>query len=120
MPIMSNPQRALQLWSLLALAASKRTILTFEEVAGLTGLPKQGLAQVLGHIAQYCKDRQLPWLTLLVVRKGTGKPPVELYGMIKDVSAEQWKCFVYPWLKNTPLLQEVSKPWQKENIKRGG
>jgi hypothetical protein len=36
---MNNGQRALQLWSVLALAAKTRTILTYEEVAALTGLP---------------------------------------------------------------------------------
>ncbi|SRR5712692_2575285 len=112
MPTMSNSQRALQLWSLLALAAMKRTILTYEEVAGLTGLPKYGLAHVLGHVAQYCKDHNLPWLTSLVVHKGTGKPADNLNEMM-DVPAEQWKCFQYDWLKNTPSLQEVEKPWKK-------
>jgi alkylated DNA nucleotide flippase Atl1 len=111
---MSNPQRALQLWSLLALAATRRTVLTYEEVAGLTGLPTFGLAQVLGHVAQYCKDHHLPWLTALVVHKGTGKPPAELYAMM-DVPDEQWKCFQYDWLKNTPSLDDVEKPWEKES-----
>jgi hypothetical protein len=34
-PTMTYPQRALQLWSLLALAAMTRTVLSYEEVAAL-------------------------------------------------------------------------------------
>jgi hypothetical protein len=113
MPIMTNPQRALQLWSLLALAATRRTILTFDEVAGLTGLPKFGLAQALGNIAQYCKDNKLPGLTSLVVYSATGKPPDYVYKTAKDVPTEQWECFKYPWLKNRPSDKDLGKPWIK-------
>jgi len=113
-PTMSNPQRALQLWSVLAFAAVRRTIVTFEEVEGLIGIPKFALGQALGNLAQYCEDRKLPWLTALVVRGGTGKPPDELDDMM-DIQAEQWKCFQYDWLKHTPALEDVEKPWQKGN-----
>ncbi len=114
MPIMTNPQRALQLWSLLAFAAKRRTILTFEEVADLTGLPKFGLAHVLGHVAQYCKDKRLPGLTSLVVFNATGKPPDSVYKTAKDVAAEQWKCFHHDWRKGRPSSdQDMKKPWTK-------
>ena len=114
MPIMSNPQRALQLWSLLAFAAMRRTILTFEEVADLTGLPKFGLAHVLGHVAQYCKDKGLPGLTSLVVYNANGKPPDGVYKTAEDVPEEQWKCFHHDWRKDRPSSdQDMKKPWTK-------
>ena len=113
MPIMNNPQRAIQVWSLLALAAMKRTILTYEEVTGLTGL-HQGLGAVLGHVAQYCKHRSFPCLTALVVYKSTGKPASHLYDTM-DVAEEQWECFQFDWLGHRPSLQDVEKPWQNHD-----
>ena len=113
MPTMSNSQRALQLWSLLAFAAMKRTVLTYEEVARLTGLPEYGLANVLGHVAQYCKEQKRPWLTALVVGKDTGKPASHLYDMM-DVTAEQWKCFQYNWLDHGPTLKDMERPWEAQ------
>jgi hypothetical protein len=111
MAIMTNPQRALQLWSVLALAAETRTILTYEEVSDLTGLPHQ-CADVLGHVNRYCAQNGLPLLPTLVVDKHTGKPSTSVYDGI-EIPAEQRRCFDYDWLKHgVPSPEELERAYK--------
>ncbi len=112
MPTMTNPQRALQIWSLLAFAASKKTLVTYEEVSDLTGLPNN-CGTVLGHVARYCAEHNLPLLSSIVVDKHTGKPSADLYvGM--DVAAQQWNCFNFNWREHRPSLEDVREPWNNQ------
>jgi alkylated DNA nucleotide flippase Atl1 len=99
-PTMSNPQRALQVWSLLSLAALTRTILTYEEVAQLTGLPNNS-GNVLGYLYHYCRQRNLPLLPSLVVDKYTGRPSAPIYADV-EISDEHRRCFRHDWL-STPI-----------------
>ena len=80
---MTKYQRACQLWPLLAWAASKSQILTYGEVAKLTGLPADGVGNYLELIAKYCKQycekegiskSELIYLNSIVVNQDTGKP----------------------------------------------
>lgn len=74
---MSNSQRALQLWSLLVLAAKTHTVLTYGDVAKMTGLANEH-PHPLGHIAYYCMKNKLPLLTVLEVNEKTGMFGMEL------------------------------------------
>jgi hypothetical protein len=104
---MTDEQRALQLWSLLALAAMTRTVFTYEEVSKLTGLPNNS-GNFLGHIYFYCAQRKLPLLSTLVVDKHTGKPRAALYDTMQ-IPAEQRRCFAYDWLEQrVPSLEELA------------
>jgi hypothetical protein len=105
LPIMTNSQRALQLWSVLTLAGLTRTLLTYEELAKLTGLPNNS-GNFLYYIYCYCRTQRLPLLSALVVNKRSGKPSTELYSDI-DIPAEQRQCFRHDWL-------EVSAPTPEE------
>ncbi len=107
MSTMSEPQRALQAWSVLALAAITRTILTYEELASLTGLPNNS-AHVLYYVYCYCKQRNLPLLSILAVNKHSGKPEArDLYADV-EIPAEQRRCFEYDWLgQGVPKLDEL-------------
>jgi len=67
-------ERAAQVWSILAFAATHRQVLTYDIVAKLTGLARQGLGPVLEPIQSYCIERRLPPLTILVVKADTGLP----------------------------------------------
>ena len=71
---MKDHERAAQVWSVLALAARNRQILTYEILSQLVGVPEQGFANILDHIQQYCMHRGLPPLTSIVVKKDTGLP----------------------------------------------
>ena len=44
---MKNPERATQVWSVLALAATNRQLLTYEQVGSLTGIAQVGLGEFL-------------------------------------------------------------------------
>ncbi len=109
---MTYPQRALQLWSLLSLAALTRTIPSYEEAANLTGLPNN-CAHALGHIYYYCAQRDLPLLTSLVVDKHTGRRNADvLYDSI-EIPTEHRRCFAYDWLKHgVPSLQELEDAYE--------
>ena len=71
---MKVSERATQIWSVLALAARNRQILTYTMLEQLTGLARVGLGQSLEPIQSYCLLRQLPPLTILVVQEATGIP----------------------------------------------
>jgi hypothetical protein len=104
-PTMTNAQRALQLWSLLALAAMTRTVLTYEEVSNLTGLANQ-CGNVLGYLYHYCAQHNLPLLSVLVVDKHKGKPKWGLSDL--DILAEQRRCFKHDWLEQpVPSLKNL-------------
>jgi hypothetical protein len=52
-----------RLWPLLAFAAKRQTILSYEDIESLTGLAKMGVGpNGLGPIAAYCSVHKLPVL----------------------------------------------------------
>jgi hypothetical protein len=75
-PSSAHPDRAVQMWQILTAAAMQRQTLTYEILAQkVYQRDAQGvLNQILGHIAFYCIENDLPLLTVLVVNKGTGQP----------------------------------------------
>ena len=99
MPIMSVPERAAQIWSVLALAARNRQILTYRMVGRLVGVPARGLGPLLEPIQSYCLLRRIPPLTILVVKEETGVPG----SGFSAASAEQFgksqlDVFEYDWI----------------------
>src|SRR5271169_6874991 len=96
MPIMDMGQRALQLWSVLVLAAMTRTVLTYEEVHALTGLPNNS-GDFLGHIHFYCVQNNLPLLPTLVVGIHTGRPSFPEYNGL-EIPVEHRRCFDHDWM----------------------
>ena len=74
MSAMSRTQRAMQLWSVLVLAARNQQVLSYSMVEKLTGLPKWTQADFLGVVAAYRIVNKLPPLTVLVVNEETGLP----------------------------------------------
>ena len=111
MPIMDDTQRALQLWSLLALAARMQTILTYGEVADLTGLANEHGRQ-LGYVAFYCMKHDLPLLSSLDVNQETGNPSAAFY-RDTDIAAEHRRCFAYDWRKKgvLPTVEQLQDAW---------
>lgn len=113
-PIMTNPQRALQLWSLLVLAARTQTVLSYGMIAKMTGLANEH-PEPLGYIAFYCMKKKFPLLPVLAVGQITGNPEATFYeGM--DIAAEQRRCFVYDWLgEGIPTLEQLEKYWREDH-----
>jgi hypothetical protein len=75
-PSSTHPERALQAWIILVSAAKNRQTLTYEGLSILMyGKKAAGvLDKILGHIAYYCTDNDLPALTSIVVGKNRGTP----------------------------------------------
>jgi hypothetical protein len=75
-PTAERPARAVQAWQILISNAANRQTITYDGLSKLMyGKSAAGvLAQILGHIAFYCKENRIPPLTTLVVVKARGKP----------------------------------------------
>ncbi len=71
---MTRQERATQIWPILTLCATKRQLLTYEELSWLISVPLPGLGQLLEPIQQFCINHDLPALTSIVVRRTDGIP----------------------------------------------
>jgi alkylated DNA nucleotide flippase Atl1 len=100
---MTRIERALQVWQVLTCAAHNRQVLTYELVAERIGLGggARALAQILGIVMRYCEENKLPPLTVLVVKKGTGKPGTGLT-TIEEVNRDRESVFGFGWHRLTP------------------
>jgi hypothetical protein len=106
---MNQPEQAVLLWPLLALAAQMQQILSYSDVQGYTGIAQQGLGDPLGLIHRYCERQHFPLLNLIVVNRDTGLPGegVPGKGMTPEqVLVEQARVFVFDWSgKDKPRSQ---------------
>jgi len=110
---MTRAERAQQLWSLLALAASNRQILTYDTVARLTGVVRPSIGDFLRPIQQYCTEESLPPLTSLVVSEQDGLPG-EGFIAAADVPAAQMRVFQHPWLETlAPNAQRLEAAYSR-------
>lgn len=108
---MTAPQRALQIWSVLVLAAMKQSILSYSKLSGLTGLPAQSLGSLLGRVAWFCERKHFPPLTVIVVNGPTGRPGDEYPGSDDPLKilSDQNRVFVFDWVgKGAPKEQDFS------------
>lgn len=96
---MKAEERAAQIWSILALAARNRQILTYGIVSSLIGVPKPGLGQLLEPIQSYCLVHELPPLTILVVQDATGLPGAGFIAA-QDIPSTQSRVFAHDWLEH--------------------
>ena len=98
----SHPKRALQVWQILISKATNRQTLTYIQLAHLLGFQGAGiLAPILGHVMRYCKQHQLPPLTVLVVNQKSGLPGTGLTTP-EDLHAEREQVFNFNWFKVYP------------------
>ena len=94
---MKKHERAAQLWSLLVLSARHQKILSYVMVEHLTGIHRTGLGKILEPIQKYCKRRNLPPLTVLVVNEESGLPGK---GFTEASAGDQARVFVFDWFKD--------------------
>lgn len=71
---MKREERALQIWSVLALAATHRQVLSYDILSRLVGVVRPSLGDFLRPIQQFCIENELPALTCIVVSDETGIP----------------------------------------------
>ena len=69
-----QPIRACQVWAVLAYAASKSQIITYDELSQATGYATPGLGELLLLVKNHCEANELPPITALVVSVRDGKP----------------------------------------------
>ena len=90
-------ERAAQIWSVLALAARNRQVLTYDIVGRLVGVPRHGLGRLLEPIQSYCLLQSLPPLKILVVSGETGLPSTGFIAT-QDIPKNQLNVFSHDWL----------------------
>ena len=102
-------ERAAQVWSVLALAARNRQVLTYDIVSKLIGVPRQGLGKLLEPVQSYCLLEKLPPLTILVVREDSGLPGAGFIAA-QDIPKTQIEVFGYDWLdRGAPSPEDLDK-----------
>ena len=70
-----HAEGAFQIWPVLVRAAQNKQTMTYEDLSGPTGIFQRDLKTSLAVIKHYCKKYLKGYhLTVLVVRKGGGKP----------------------------------------------
>lgn len=106
---MKIAERAAQIWSVLALAARNRQILTYPLLSRLIGVPAPGLGQLLEPIQSYCLLKRLPPLTIIVVSSDTGLPGSG-FTAASDIPRKQHEVFATDWLAHgAPSSEEFAK-----------
>jgi hypothetical protein len=113
---MTNAQRAMQFWSVLALAAKTQQVVSYEAMERMTGIPRFGMSKPLGRIVAYCQRHGLPLLTAIVVEQVSGRPADQYFNTPPfDLSAEHRRVFVFDWLKHgCPALNEFQDPAEEK------
>jgi hypothetical protein len=96
---MKTAERASQIWSVLAWAATNRQILTYDILGQLIGVPRMGLGKLLEPVQAYCMKHELPPLTVLAVQKDTGLPGSGFIAAA-DIPEAQMRVFEFDWLQH--------------------
>lgn len=115
-PSSKHPQRAVQAWQILIGAAMNRQTLTYELLSQRVYKKKAAgvLDKILGHIAFYCNDNELPPLTSIVVGRRRGTPgediPIDLHGL----DAQREEVYEFDWYDvYPPSAEELKKAFDK-------
>ena len=108
----TNYDRAVQVWVLLACAAHERTFYTYGGIARKLGISgaQHIVYKYLGPIMYYCQKHDLPPLTILVVNQETGQPGDGLIAVApENREKERVQVFKHDWLRTPPPTAEEFK-----------
>jgi hypothetical protein len=99
--------RAVQIWQILVGCAARRETVTYQRLANMLGhdQPKV-LAKQLGRIFYYCKQYDLPPLTIVVVNKNTGRPGDGLPYTDTERGKLRERVFQFDWYAVYPPTAE--------------
>ena len=112
-----------QILQLLMEAAGKRETLTYGQICarGDFGIPQSIGKHYLEPIHQYCKDRKLPHLPVLVVNKETGEPGDAIPISKADIDDETRRVFRHDWEKEKlPTLEDIETTYRRANTNDDG
>jgi hypothetical protein len=90
---MRRAERAMQLWSLLVMAARNQQLLSYSTVGQITGIPRQDFDRILEAILNHCERNNLPPITALIYRDEI----VILEQKAKDATVN---IFSFDWLNH--------------------
>ena len=110
-PSSKHSARAVQAWQILVGMAMNRQTTTY---LGLSRLmykkDAQGvLDRILGHIAYYCIDNDLPPLTSIVVGKGRGTPGRDIPVDLSTIDEERESVYDFNWYNVYPPCEDDLK-----------
>jgi len=107
---LNQPQQAMLIWPVLALAAQMQRVLTYGELEGYTGIAAQGQHTALGLIHDYCKRKDYPILNAIVVSAKTGFPGdgfPEKEATPTELLVERARVFAFDWsAKDKPRSED--------------
>ena len=98
---MTWSERAVQIWQALVSAAFYRQTLTYSLLGERIGCDIGELAQPLGMVARYCSMKQLPPLSVLVVRSDAGTPAAGM-SWATDIDFAREAVYQLEWFKLRP------------------
>ena len=106
------PARAAQIWQVLVSKAYNRQTVTYGELAEILGYKSAHvLGHALGHINYYCKENDLPPLTVIVVHQETGLPA---YKVDADMNRAREAVYDYNWYDVVPpTFEELESAFKK-------
>lgn len=91
-------ERAGRAWPILTSVASRHTSITYGELAGRIGLSHhRPIRYVLGEIQDYCTDRGLPPLTIVVVHKEDRRPGEGFIGWNRPLNERYGAVYAHRW-----------------------
>ena len=98
-PSSNHPARAVQAWQILISAAMNRQTITYKTLGrSMYGRDAAGvLDRILGHIAYYCNDNDLPPLTCIVVGKKRGTPGKDIPINFKKLDQDRERVYATDW-----------------------
>jgi hypothetical protein len=110
-PHSSHPARAIQAWQILVGLAKHRQTITYLGLSRLMyGKDAQGvLAAILGHVAFFCIDEELPPLTSIVVVKGAGHPSHGLPADHSRLDELRERVYDFDWYDVYPPTEDQLK-----------
>jgi putative restriction endonuclease len=99
--------RGLQAWQYLIAKAHTRTIIRYKELQELMEYPTSNpLRHALGCIAFYCRQKNLPALSSIVVNE-SGVPGEGFFEeVLANIDAAWQQVFDYPWYRWVPPTVE--------------
>jgi hypothetical protein len=98
---MNWSERAVQVWQVLTSAAFYRQTLTYTLLGDRIGIDVGDLTQPMGMVARYCSMKQLPPLTVLVVRSDAGTP-ADGMSWATDVDFAREAVYQLQWFRLKP------------------
>jgi len=117
-PSSKHPVRAVQAWQILVGAGMNRQTLTYEGLSLLMYNKKAAgvLNEILGHIAFYCLDNDLPALTSIVVGKERGTPGKEIPLDLEKADEERENVYKFNWYDvYPPSSKQLSKAFENNH-----